>query len=160
VKGVNKVYEIAGTVVTAANQISDRNGIIQSDRQAIAEAKLQELKAFSSDDYHLANSLIVDFRFIVEVCDQYLTDDQKIRLRRLIEELETAVRTNNLSAIQKLVEDGNKESRNLPEIVNLILACREGVARANQINPSAAKVLSMKFGQMLDAMELGNCSDA
>ncbi|MFN4844053.1 MAG: Hsp70 family protein [Dolichospermum sp.] len=159
-KGVNKVYEIAGTVVTAANQISDRNGIIQSDRQAIAEAKLQELKAFSSDDYHLANSLIVDFRFIVEVCDQYLTDDQKIRLRRLIEELETAVRTNNLSAIQKLVEDGNKESRNLPEIVNLILACREGVARANQINPSAAKVLSMKFGQMLDAMERGNGSEA
>jgi molecular chaperone DnaK len=44
--------------------------------------------------------------------------------------------------------------------VNLVLLCREGVARANQINPSAAKVLSMKFGQMLDAMERGNSSEA
>jgi molecular chaperone DnaK len=102
----------------------------------------------------------VDFRFILEVCDQYLPDDQKIRLRRLIEELEIAVRNNNLSAIQKLVEDGNRESKNLPDIVNLILACREGVARANKINPSAARVLSIKFGQMLDAMKRGNGSEA
>lgn len=158
--GVKQVYAIAGAAVKAANESKDRNEEIQPDRLAIAQAKLQELIAFSSDDYHLAKDLIIDFKFILEFCQEYISDAQQNRLKRLVNELERALQTNNLSAIQKFVEDGKQERDNLPEIVNIIIICREGVARASQINSNDGKVLGMKFGKMMDAMQRGNGEEA
>jgi molecular chaperone DnaK len=159
-KGAGKVYQIAGAAVQAANQIQSEDGKIKTDRLAVAQAKLQELEAFSSNEYHFAQSLIVDFDFALDICKEYIDNSQQRRIKNLVEDLENAVNTHNLSSIQKLVEDGKKEYQNLPEIVRLILFCREGVSHANQINPSAGKVMAMKFAQMVDAMEKGRGNEA
>lgn len=55
--------------------------------------------------------------------------------------------------MQKLSEDARRELENLPEQVSLILACRDGVARAHQIAPNQARVMAIKLSQTLDALK-------
>ncbi len=68
------------------------------------------------------------------------------------EDLKNAIARHAKGDIQKLCEDARRELDNLPEKVSLILVCRDGIARAHQIEPNNARVLAGKFSQMIDAL--------
>ena len=150
--GVKEAYRLAGETVKAANQTKSDDGRINEDRASVAQAKSQELKRFADDDYETAESYIRYFKFITEECDFLLPSSQKARLETLSKDLQNAIANHRKGEMQKLCEDAKRELDNLPEQVSLILACRDGVSRAYQIEPSKARVLSGKLSQMIDAM--------
>jgi molecular chaperone DnaK len=150
--GVQEAYRIAGETVKAANQIKTQDGNIHQDRENAAKEKSQELKRFADDDYNTAESFIRYFKFITDECDFLLPSSQKGRLKTLSQDLENAIANHRKGEIQKLCEDAKRELDNLPEKVSLILACRDGVSRAHQVEPSKARVMASKLSQMIDAM--------
>lgn len=150
--GVQQANELAGEIVRASNQIYI-NGDLQRDRQQVAEEKLKELQGFACGDRDTMLIYLRDFDFVLKFCSHTMHEDQVKRLKTLISEMESAVDTNNLSAMQKLAEDGQREFDNLPELVHLLLLIRFGIARANRIAPAHGKVLENKFVHLLEAME-------
>ena len=150
--GVQEAYRIAGETVKAANQIKTHDGNIHQDRASAAKDKSQELKRFADDDYDTAEFYIRYFEFITEDCGFLLPSNQKIRLEILSRDLKNAIANHRKGEMQKLCEDARRELDNLPEKVSLILACRDGVSRAHQIEPSKARVMASKLSQMIDAM--------
>jgi molecular chaperone DnaK len=149
--GVQEAYRIAGETVKAANQIT-QGGNIHQDRANAAKEKSQELKRFADDDYDTAEFFIRYFEFIIENCDFLLPSSQKKRLETLHQDIKNAIANHRKGEMQKLCEDARRELDNLPEKVSLILACRDGVSRAHQIEPSKARVMASKLSQMIDAM--------
>ena len=117
-----------------------------------AKGKLRELEIFADDDYDTAKFFIAYFKFITGECGFLLPSSQKGRLEKLSQDLEGAISRNAKGDIQKLCEDAEQELKNLPEKVSLILACRDGVSRAHQIEPNHARVLAGKLSQMIEAM--------
>ena len=152
-KGVQKAYKLAGEVVYTANQIQGQNGKVQADRLNTAQEKLKELEKFACDDYHRAQEFLSAFEFVLECCDFLLPDSQKQRLQNLCSQIKDAIATNNLSAIQKLSEDAKQELNNLPELVTLILVCKDAIARAYQVAPTQASAMAGKFSQMIEALK-------
>jgi molecular chaperone DnaK len=150
--GVQEVYRIAGETVKAANQIKTQDGNTHQDRANAAKEKSQELKRFADDDYDTAEFFIRYFKFITEECEFLLPSSQKTRLETLSKDLKNAIARHQKGEIQKLCEDAKQELDNLPEKVSLILACRDGVSRAHQIEPNKARVLAGKLSQMIDAL--------
>ncbi len=150
--GVQEAYRIAGETVRAANQIKSQDGSPREDRANAAKQKSQELKRFADYDYDTAEFFIRYFRFITGECDFLLSSSQKARLETLSKDLENAISRHAKGDVQKLCEDAKRELDNLPEKVSLILVCRDGVARAHQIEPNHARVLAGKLSQMIDAM--------
>ncbi|BAZ44483.1 molecular chaperone DnaK [Chondrocystis sp. NIES-4102] len=151
--GVQEAYRIAGETVKAANQIKTQDGNIHQDRASVAKAKSQELKRFADDDYDTAKFFIRYFEFIIDDCDFLLPSSQKIRLQTLHQNLKNAIANHCKGEMQKLCEDAKRELDNLPEKVSLILACRDGVFRAHQIEPNKARVMAGKLSQMIEAMK-------
>jgi len=80
-----------------------------------------------------------------------LPETQKERLQRLTQQLKDAIATNNLSALQKLSEDGKRELENLPDAVKLVVFLKDAIARAHQLAPTQARVMEGKFWQMINA---------
>lgn len=158
--GVQNANELAGEIVRASNQIY-LNGVLQRDRQQVAEEKLKELEAFACGDRDTILMYLRDFNFVLEFCSHIMHEDQVNRLKILVSEMQNAVDSNNISAMQRLAEDGSREFDNLPDLVRILLLIRFGVARACRIAPSHGKVLETKFINLLDAMERGdgNTSD-
>ncbi|AFZ54054.1 Hsp70 family protein [Cyanobacterium aponinum] len=158
--GVQNANELAGEIVRASNQIY-LNGVLQRDRQQVAEEKLKELEAFACGDRDTILMYLRDFNFALEFCSHIMHEDQVNRLKILVSEMQNAVDSNNVSAMQRLAEDGSREFDNLPDLVRILLLIRFGVARACRIAPSHGKVLETKFINLLDAMERGdgNTSD-
>ena len=150
--GVQEAYRVAGETVKAANQIKSQDGNIHQDRASAAKDKSQELKRFADDDYDTAEFFIRYFKFITEDCGFLLPSSQKTRLETLGRDLKNAIAHHRKGEMQKLCEDAKRELDNLPEKVSLILACRDGVSRAYQIEPSKARIMSGKLSQMIDAM--------
>ena len=150
--GVQEAYRIAGETVKAANQIKTQDGKTHQDRASVAKQKSQELKRFADDDYDTAEFFIRYFEFIIEDCGFLLPSNQKTRLETLSQDLKNAIANHRKGEIQKLCEDAKRELDNLPEKVGLILACRDGVSRAHQIEPSKARIMAGKLSQMIDAM--------
>jgi molecular chaperone DnaK len=148
--GVQEANRLAGETVKAANQIKDKDGNTRIDRLHAAREYLQKLKNLANDDYHIAEFYARDFEFVLESCDFLLYPSQKELLQTLCRNLKNAIDNNNVS--EKLIEDAKRERENLPEKVSRILACRDGVARAHQIEPNHARVLAGKLSQMIDAM--------
>ncbi|MGF1481373.1 MAG: Hsp70 family protein, partial [Cyanophyceae cyanobacterium] len=152
-KGVQEAYTLAGEAVDAANQTRNQNGQVQADRLDFAQEKLKELERFASEDYHLAQSYLSAFEFVLEECDFLLPDAQQQRIRSLCSQLEEAIATNNLSAIQKLSEDAQRELKNLPEPVKLILMCKDAISRAYQVAPTQANAMASKLSQIVAALK-------
>ncbi|MDJ0745437.1 MAG: Hsp70 family protein [Xenococcaceae cyanobacterium MO_167.B27] len=150
--GVKEAYRIAGETVRAANQIKTQDGNIQQDRVQAAKEKSQELKRFADDDYDTAEFYVRYFEFITNDCGFLIPSSQKERLETLCRNLKDAIARHRKGEMQKLLEDAKRELKNLPESVQLILVCRDGVARAHQIEPNHARVLAGKLSQMIDAM--------
>ena len=151
--GVQEAYRIAGETVKAANQIKTQDGNVQEDRANAAKQKSQELKRFADDDRDTAEFFIRYFKFITEECGFLLPSVQKARLETLSGDLKDAIANHRKGEMQKLCEDAQRELENLPEKVSIILACRDGVSRAHQIEPNQARVMQSKLWQMIDAIK-------
>lgn len=159
-KGVQTAYEIAGASISAANQIRGQDNKPQADRVAVAKTKLQELKAFASEDRDIARIFVREFEFITEHCGFMLPDAQKQRIESLTNQLQEAIATQNLSAMQKLTEDAGRELKNLPDEIRMLLIAKDAIAKAHSIDPTRANVMADKFSRLLHAMENGNGYEA
>ncbi|CDM92689.1 MAG: Hsp70 family protein [Limnospira sp. PMC 1291.21] len=157
--GVKRANEIAGEVVRSANQIY-YNGQVQRDRLNQAESKLKELEEFANDELDIAKIFIMRFELALEVCDQLIHEDQKYRLRNLVDQLQQALNSKNIASLQKLIEDSKREFDNLPDSVKLIVVIREEIGRIHHLNPSQAGGMEVKFNQLLNALQQGNGSQA
>lgn len=159
-KGVQTAYEIAGASISAVNQIRGQDNKPQADRVAVAKTKLQELKAFASEDRDIARIFVREFEFITEHCSFMLPDAQKQRIESLTNQLQEAIGTQNLSTMQKLTEDAGRELKNLPDEIRMLLIAKDAIAKAHSIDPTRANVMADKFSRLLHAMENGNGYEA
>ena len=151
--GVQRAYEIAGEAVRAANQIRGEDDKAQKDRLQVAQEKMKELEAFASGDQEIAKFFAREFEFVLKKCGYLIPEAQKERLQNLTQQLREVIATNNISAMQKLSEDAKRELENLPDVVRLILVCKDAIAQAHGINPTQARAMAGKFSQMMSALE-------
>lgn len=158
--GVQKANKIAGEVVREANQIQGGDGKIQADRLQAAKNKLKELEIFASEDHQVAKLYLSDFYFVLEHCPFLLPDEQRIRIIYLTNELQDALAANNISGLQKLVEDARKEHKNLPDAIVPLLLTREAITQAERTNPTHASAMTSKFNQMLNALKRSDGAEA
>jgi len=158
--GVKRASEIAARTINAANQMIDERGQIQEDRQQVAQSELVELNALASEEISQARNYIDDFQFALNIDGNYIPDSQKQRIRKLVTDLEMSISNNNYSSIYKLLEDAKREFENLPEVIQILILCRDGLARANSINPSEAREIQIKFSSLLNAVKRGNLLEA
>ncbi|MGI0483629.1 Hsp70 family protein [Geminocystis sp. CENA526] len=157
--GVQRVNELAGEIVRASNQIY-LNGVLQHDRKQVAEEKLKELQAFACSDRDTILMYIRDFDFALKFGTNLMHNDQINRLKLLLSQMNDSIDTNNISAMQKLAEDGSREFDNLPQLIHILILVKVGVIRANRIAPAHGKVLENKFFTVLDAIEKGDGTTA
>lgn len=158
--GAKAINSVAGKALLASNRIRTLEGTYQSEYRIQAEAKLKELRSLTSESRSEASGLLNDIKFIVQNCAEMLDPGHTIRLKRLQGELETTIKNHDDVQIEFLVSEANQEMRLLPDEVNLLLAYREAVARANRVNPTHGRVMISKFGQMLLALKEGHNSTA
>jgi molecular chaperone DnaK len=157
--GVQRANELAGEIVRASNQIY-LNGVLQHDRQQVAEEKLKELQAFACSDRDTILMYIRDFDFALKFGANLMHKDQINRLNILLTQMNDAINTNNISGMQKLAEDGSREFDNLPQLIHILILVRVGVIRANRIAPAHGKVLENKFANVLEAIQRGEGTTA
>lgn len=153
--GVQNANELAGEIVRASNQIY-LNGILQRDRLQVAQDKLKELQALACSDRDPILMYIRDFDFALKFASNIMHEDQISRLKILLTQMNDSINTNNISAMQKLAEDGSREFDNLPNLIHILILVRLGVIRANRIAPAHGKVLENKFFNVLDAIQKGD----
>jgi molecular chaperone DnaK len=158
--GVEYVYETAGGIIQASNSMKGDDGRILEDRKRVAYERLKELSSLASDDHHLAHLFISRFNFAIKHCYSLIAEEQQGRIKIIVANLEDAIDKENLSGLQKFVEDAKRENENLPDLVSLILLCRAGIDRAIQINPTAANAMTDKFARMVYAVEHGDMQEA
>jgi molecular chaperone DnaK len=123
------------------------------DRKRVAYEKLKEFRTYTSEDHSLAYFFISRFDFAIKHCHPVIPQEQQARLKTIVANLEDAIEKDNLSGLQKFIEDAKRENENLPDLVGLILLCRVAINRAVQINPTAANAMTDKFARMLYALE-------
>lgn len=157
--GVQRVNELAGEIVRASNQIY-LNGVLQRDRQQVAEEKLKELQAFACSDRDTILMYIRDFDFALKFGTNLMHDDQISRLNILLTQMNDAIDSNNISAMQKLAEDGSREFDNLPNLIHILILVKLGVIRAYRMAPAHGKVLENKFANVLEAIQRGDSTTA
>ena len=158
--GVKEANKIAGEIVAAANQIRSQDGQIQRDRLRVAQNKLKDLEALTSRDRGEAQYFLNDLNFVLTDCTFLVPEDQVKRIQKLVKELENSLNTNNLSTMQKAIEDARQEHKKLPEEVQMILLFRYGINKASYTNPNHANAMNIKLWQMLDALKSNNISEA
>jgi DnaJ-domain-containing protein 1 len=130
------------------------DGRVLEDRKRVACEKLiKELRIFSSEDYDLAYFFISCFEFAINHCHPIIPQEQQVRLKTIVANLENAIEKDNLANLIKYVEDARQDNQNLPNLVSLVLLCRAGINQALKINPTAANVMTDKFARMLYALE-------
>ena len=151
--GVREAYRIAGEIVKAANQIKLSDGTIQQDRAIAARNKTKQLKSFADPDYNTGEFYVGCLQFVIDECGFLLHPQQQERVSQLCWNLRQAIANYRKGELEKLCEDAKREIDNLPERVISILACRNGVSRAHQIEPSQARFLADKLSQTIDALE-------
>jgi molecular chaperone DnaK len=159
-KGVQTAYEIAGAAISASNQIRGQDNKPQADRVAVAQAKLQELKTFASEDRDTAQLFVREFKFLIEHCSFMLPDAQKQRIESLTKQLKDAIAIHNLSAMQKLAEDAERELKNLPEEIQKLLIAKDAIQKAHSVDPTRASFMADKLQRLINAIEHENINEA
>lgn len=148
-------------VVSSANQILDpRTGREQEDVRQRAEQALTKLKLDFSEDRNTAEFFVDTFEFLLTNASFLMEASQQGRLRRLQEQLQQALDRNDLSALHVYTEEAKQEMKNLPNTVHILRFCRAAIYRANLEDPTQARAMAEKLGQMLDAMERENAFEA
>ncbi|KOR36929.1 molecular chaperone Hsp70 [Planktothricoides sp. SR001] len=158
--GVQTAYEIAGAAISASNQIRGQNNKPQADRVAVAQAKLQELKTFASEDRDVAQFFVREFEFLMEHCSFMLPDAQKQRIESLTKQLKEAIAIHNLSAMQKLAEDAERELKNLPEEIQKLLIAKDAIQKAHSVDPTRAGFMADKLHRLIHAIEHEKINEA
>lgn len=74
-------------------------------------------------------------------------------MQKLKSQLEAAIESYNESAMQSLSEDAEHEIRNLPDEVQMIMACFAAIAKANAVAPTQASAMADKVSRMISALE-------
>jgi molecular chaperone DnaK len=154
--GVKQASEIAARTINATNQMIDEGGEIRIDRQQIAQLALAELNTLASEKINGAKNYIDYFNFALNVGGGYTSESQRQRIKNLVTQLELVINNNNYSKIDKLHDEAKQEFENLPEIIHLLIFCRDGLNIANTINPSEANIINTKFRGVLNNIERGN----
>ena len=149
--GIAEVNRLAGDIMKSVNQIKDGNLEQRQDRLEAAQTKLHELKLFASKDMTWGSALLSELQLVIEFCSQHLHELQVTRIRGIIEKLEKILAIQNLSAIDSCLAEGRQECENLPELVQGVLYCRDGIAHASTIAPTHAQSMKIKFDRLLTA---------
>jgi molecular chaperone DnaK len=158
--GVQTAYEIAGAAISASNQIRGQENKPQADRVAVAQAKLQELKTFASEDRDVAQLFVREFEFLMEHCSFMLPDAQKQRIESLTKQLKEAIAIHNLSAMQKLAEDAERELKNMPEEIQKLLIAKDAIGKAHSVDPTRAGFMADKLHRLIHAIEHEKINEA
>jgi molecular chaperone DnaK len=151
--GVKEVNQLAGDIFKSVNQIKDGNLAERQDRLAAAQTKLRELEVFASKDIIFAKYLISDLQLVVEYCSVHLHEQQIARIEEIISRLETILVDRNLSGIEPCSAEGRQEIDNLPDLVKVVLYCRDGISQSESIAPTHARSMRIKFDRLLTAMK-------
>jgi molecular chaperone DnaK len=151
--GVKEVNQLAGDIFKSVNQIKDGNLAERQDRLEAAHHKLRELELFASKDIIFARYLISDLKLVVEYCGVHLHEQQLTRIETIISRLENILGDRNLSEIEPCSTEGRQEIENLPDLVKVVLYCREGISQADSIAPTHARSMRIKFDRLLTAMK-------
>jgi molecular chaperone DnaK len=157
--GVTEVNRLAGDIIKSMNQIKEGNLAQHQDRLEAAQSKLRELKSFASVDLTRAESLLNELQFAMEYGRQDLHDLQIARIETTINNLESIIASQNLSAIDSCLTAGRTECENLPDVVKAVLYCRSAVSQANSISPTHGRALRIKFDKILVAMKYQDRSE-
>jgi molecular chaperone DnaK len=150
---VKQVYELAGEIIQASNSMIGDNGRVLEDRKRLAYEKLKELRTYTSEDHDLAYYFLSRFEFAIKHCQSVISQEQQVRIKNIVAYLKDVIDKDNLSGLQKFVEDAKHENENLPDMVNLILICRTGINYASQVNSTETNAMTDKFSQILYALE-------
>ncbi len=151
--GAKAANQLAGDIVKSVNQIKDGNLAERQDRLEAAQSKLRELELFASKDIIFAKYLISDLKLVLEYCSCHLHEQQIARIQEIIGNLETALANNNIPAIEQHSIAGRQELDNLPDLVKVVLYCRDGIAQADSISPTHARSMRIKLDRLLTAMK-------
>ncbi len=159
--GVEAALGLAVPVVQSANQIIDsRSGEERPDLRERAYGNLQKFQASMSTERLEAESLVNECDRVLKICDFIIPPAQQERLQRLSNELQEAINANNMSRMQSLNEDVQRELDNLPDEVQLIQACMLAIHQAKAVAPTQANAMADKLSRMIDAMQAGNGTEA
>jgi molecular chaperone DnaK len=149
--GIAEANRLAGDIMKSVNQIKDGNLEQHQDRLEVAQTKLRELKLFASKDLTWGSLLLAELQLVLEYCSHHLHELQAVRIAELIKKLENILAIQNLSALEACLAEARKECENLPDLVQAVLYCRDGIAQANSIAPTHAQSLRIKFDRLLTA---------
>ena len=97
---------------------------------------------------------------LVELCGFLIPQPQQERLQKLNRELHEAINSNNCSGMQSLPEKAKQEIRNLPNEVQMVMACFAAISRANALAPTQASAMADKLSRMLSALKSSDGHEA
>lgn len=159
--GVEEALKLAVPVVQLSNQIIDpRTGEERIDLRQRAGEALEKFKIAMSRERLEAEFLSHECERLVNLCGSLIPAPQQERLRRLNQQLEVAIETNNVSAMQSLCEESEREIRNLPEQAQLVGACLVAIRQANAVAPTQASAMADKLSRMVNALNQGDQREA
>ena len=159
--GVEEALKLAVPVVQATNQIIDgRTGEERGDMSDRAQANLQKLRVSMSWDRRLAEYLAYECEHLVQVCGILIPQPQQERLQKLKTQLDSAIESNNESAMQAVSEDADKELNNLPEEVQRVKVCFIAINRAVYVEPTQANAMTEKVFRMITALQRQDGNEA
>ncbi|MGK7874384.1 MAG: Hsp70 family protein [Xenococcaceae cyanobacterium] len=159
--GVELAFKLAVPVVRAANMIVDKKtGEERTDFRERTQMALREFQVSMSDERVFASRFAFDCDFVVEVCGFLLPEPQLERMRSLSQRLKDAIATQNLSAMQALSEDAERELDNLPDQVQLLKISMIAIKRAKTIAPTEANAMADKLVRILEALKREDGNEA
>lgn len=152
--GVEEALKLAVPVVQAANEIIDRKtGDERIDMRDRAQENLKKFQVSMSKERLEAEYLVSECKRLVELCGSLIPQPQQKRLQELAQQLEKAIKDSNESQMQSLLEDAEREIRNLPDEVKMIRACFLAVGSAYAVAPTQASAMADKVHRMINALE-------
>ncbi|MCC5665132.1 Hsp70 family protein [Nostoc sp. CHAB 5784] len=159
--GVEEALKLALPVVESTNKIIDPNtgeerGYLRDD----ASANLKKFQVSMSKERLEAESVVNQCDRVVKLCGSIIPQPQQERLQKLSQELQDAIKTNNLSKMESKSEDAKRELDNLPDEVKLIQACFLAIRQAYTVAPTQANAMSDKLSRMLAAMKSDDAQEA
>ncbi len=125
----------------------------RTDMRDRAQANLKKLQVSMSKERSEAEYLVNECERLVKLCGSLIPQTQQDRLQRLKNQLQAAIQSNNVSAMQSLSEDAEQEIRNLPDEVKMIGACFVAITNAKAVAPTQASAMTDKVFRMISALE-------
>ncbi|MBD2693754.1 Hsp70 family protein [Anabaena catenula] len=159
--GVEEALKLAVPVVQLTNQIINPvTGEERSDLRLRAGENLQKFQVSMCPERLEAETQMHECDRIVRLCGFMILKPQQERLQKLSQELESAINTNNRSAMEYHSEEARRELTNLPEEVQVIQACIIAIQQAKAVAPTQANAMSDKLSRTLLAMSNGDGNEA